>query len=314
MRRLTPVLIAFSFLASAAFCGQLQIHAIDVGQGDCTLIVSPDGKTTVLIDAGDEDRGTKSVLPYLKKQHIDHLSYVIASHYDSDHIGGLDEVIGGIKKVGVVYDRGDKPAHKATAAFAKYSKAAGARRKALKLGQVISLGGGAALTCIAENGSVIKKTPVPNSAGNDNNLCVALLLTFKKFRYFTSGDSGGKKSGAYVDLETPLSGVVGHVNAMKVDHHGSASSSNDVFVRKLHPTVALIEVGDKNKFHHPTQTALDRLVGAKCTIYQTESGSGGHEPATSDIIAGGAIKISTDGLSKFSVACGGKAGKAYGIR
>lgn len=313
MRRLTLILISVSLLSSVAFCGQLQIHAINVGQGDCTLIVSPDGKTTVLIDAGDEGWGTKSVLPYLKSHKIDHLSYVIASHYDSDHIAGLDEVISGIKKVGTVYDRGDKPAAKTTGAFKKYAKAGGAHRKTLKLGQVISLGGGASITCVAENGVIVKKKPIANAAKNENNLCVALLLKFKKFSYFTSGDSGGKKLGVYLDVESSMAGAVGHVNAMKVDHHGSASSSNEAFIKALHPTVALIDVGNDNTFRHPTQSALDRLVKAHCTIYQTEKGNGGHGPASCDIIAGGSIKLTTDGQSKFSVACGSKA-KSYSIK
>lgn len=316
MRRLALVFAIVLCLSNAGICRQLEVHAIDVGQGDCTLIISPDGKTTVLIDAGDEKCGTKSVLPYLKNRHIDHLSYVFASHYDADHIGGLDEVISGIgvKKIGVVYDRGDKPARSNTAAFKRYSKAADGRRKTLKLGQVISLGGGASIQCIAENGLIVKKTPISNAAKNENNLCVALLLTFKKFRYFTSGDSGGKKSGDYLDVETPMAGVVGHVSAMKVDHHGSASSSNDIFLKKLHPTVALIDVGNKNRFKHPTQSALDRLVKAQCTIYQTEAGNGGHAAATCDIIAGGSIRIATDGQSKFSVTCGSKPAKSYPIK
>lgn len=316
MRRLALILVIVVWFSSAALCRQLEVHHIDVGQGDCTLILSPDGKTNALIDAGDEDCGTKSVLPYLKKHRIDHLSYVIASHYDADHIGGLDEVIKGVgvKKIGAVYDRGDKPSKSTTATFRRYSKAAGGCRKTLKLGQVISLGGGASLTCMAENGSIVKKKPIPNAAGNENNLCVALLLTYKRFRYCTAGDSGGKKSGPYVDLETPLAGAVGHVHAMKVDHHGSASSSNETFLKKLHPTVALIDVGTSN-YRHPTQSVLNRLVKANCTIYQTEKGNGGYiSKQGCDIIAGGSIKLATDGQSKFSVVCGSKPAKSYPIR
>lgn len=316
MRRLALVFAVIVCFSNAGICGQLQIHAVNVGQGDCTLIVSPDGKTTVLIDAGDENRGTRSVLPYLRKHKIDHLSYVIASHYDADHIGGLDEVISGmgVRKIGAVYDRGSKPAN-VTGSFKDYAKAAHSRRKTLKLGQEISLGSGAYLKCVATNGTVKGKSPIPNASANENNLCVGLLLIHKRFRYFTAGDSGGKRSGAYVDLESPLAGVVGHVNAMKVNHHGSASSSNEVYLKKLYPAVAVISVGDKNRFKHPSQSALDRLVTAKCTIYRTEKGSGGRVSASGrDIIARGSIKLVTDGLSKFSVACGSKPPKSYPIR
>lgn len=317
MRKAILILAVLVSCSTAAFCGPLEIHHINVGQGDCTLIVSPDGKTTVLIDAGDNGLGAKAVLPYLKKQKIDHLTYIFASHYDADHIGGLDEVIAGIgaKKIGTVYDRGAKPAPPTTVTYKDYARAAGADRKTLKLGQVINLRAGVSLICVAQNGVVTKKKPVPGAAANENNLCVGLLLTFKKFRYFTAGDSGGEKDGEYVDVETPVSGVIGHVNAMKVNHHGSASSSNSVFLKKLSPTVAMIDVGDDNRHSHPSQPALDRLVEAKCAIYQTEKGSGGKvsKPGCCTV-AGGAIKLTTDGLSRFSVTCIGKPAKAFAIK
>lgn len=317
MRRLALLFPLVLLFTSAVFSGPLEIHHINVGQGDCTLVVSPNGKTTVLIDAGDNGFGTKSVLPYLKKLKIDRLTYVIASHYDADHIGGLDEVIEelGAKKVGTIYDRGVKDAPTAKPSYKDYARAAGIRRKTLKLGQEISLGSGAFLKCVALNGTVKGKRPVPNAAGNENNLCIGLLLVHKKFRYLTAGDSGGQRSGVYVDLETPLSGVIGRVNAMKVNHHGSASSSNAMFLKKLSPTVAMIDVGDKNKHKHPSQPALDRLVNAKCNIYQTEKGSGGCvSKAGRCVIAGGHIRLTTDGLSRFSVACGSKAAKVYAIK
>ena len=69
----------------------LQFHFIDVGQGDSSLIVTPNGKT-ILIDAGDEAHA-KKVINYIRKQGIDKLDLVIATHPDADHIGGMDKVI-----------------------------------------------------------------------------------------------------------------------------------------------------------------------------------------------------------------------------
>lgn len=257
------------------------------------------------------------MLPYLKKLKIDRLTYVIASHYDADHIGGLDEVITGLgaKKIGTAYDRGTKPAPKPTSSYKDYAKAAGTRRKTLKLGQEISLGSGAFLKCVARNGTVKGKKTIAHSAENENNLCVALLLVHKRFRYLTAGDCGGKRSGVYVDIETPLSGVIGRVNAMKVNHHGSASSSNETFLSKLSPAVALIQVGNNNKHKHPSQSTLNRLVKAKCAIYQTEKGCGGKvsKPGCCTI-ARGAVKLTTDGLSKFSVTCIGKPARVFAIK
>ena len=68
----------------------LEVHYIDVGQGDATLIKC--GDESMLVDAGDESKGT-TVQLYLKKQGIDHLKYVVATHPDADHIGGLDVIV-----------------------------------------------------------------------------------------------------------------------------------------------------------------------------------------------------------------------------
>jgi len=315
MRRVGLILAAILLFSSAASCKPLRIYHIDVGQGDCTLIISPDNKTTVLIDAGDDGCGKCFVLPYLRKVGVSHLSYVIISHYDADHIGGMDEVINGIglRKVGKVFDRGDRPSPKRTGAVGLYKKSADGHRKTLKLGQVIDLGGGASVKCVAENGTVLGRRVIPNAAKNENNLCVALLLTYKHFRYYTGGDCGGLNSGAYVDVETPLSTVVGHVNAMKIDHHGSASSSNSAFLKALHPTVALIDVGT-SRYHHPTQAALDRVSKVHCIVYQTERGNGGSLSATgSDYVANRSIKLTTDGQRQFSVYYGPATANVYPI-
>jgi beta-lactamase superfamily II metal-dependent hydrolase len=76
--------------------GLLEIHHINVMQGDCTLIIGPDG-TTFLIDAGNTGKGTGQVVPYLENEvgllPADGIDYMLATHNHADHLGGLDEVI-----------------------------------------------------------------------------------------------------------------------------------------------------------------------------------------------------------------------------
>ncbi len=98
-KSLFKVLLASLTLLYMVFCltgcnphkGQLQIHVIDVGQGDSTLVVTPDDKN-ILIDGG-EDEYSRNVIRHLKRSHIRRLDAVIGTHFDSDHIGGLDKVI-----------------------------------------------------------------------------------------------------------------------------------------------------------------------------------------------------------------------------
>lgn len=301
-KRLLVSLFCFVLAGFGAGAG-LEIHHLDVGQGDGTLIVSPTG-LTMLIDAGNTGYGTGTVLPYLDGLGIVTLDLVVASHYHADHIGGLDEVIDGLDaaNIGLVYDRGTDAPLPSTAAYNDYaSAAAAAGRVTIDLGQVIDLGGGVTLTCLAVDGEVLDYGPVPDADSNENDLSIAFLLSFERFQYYTGGDCGGESS-SYADLETPLAPLVGGLDAFKINHHGSAYSTNQTFVNALLPEAGFISVGS-NSYGHPVQAVLDRLAAADCWIYQTNIGSGGTIPPDSGSVADGHLMLETTGYS-YSVSFG----------
>lgn len=306
MKRIGLVLILLVFVGSVSCnCAQLlKIHHIDVGQGDCTLIVSPTGKT-VLIDSGTTGKGKTLVLPHLKRLGIKRLDYVVASHYHLDHIGGLDEVMKGIgsKNIGTVLDRGNKPAPPTGKAYTDYATAASGHRFKPTAGKTINLGGGCSMKCVANDGRVLGSGNVANAVKSENDLSLAWLLVYGSFNYYTGGDCGGESKN-YADLETPMAPVVGMVDAMKVDHHASNYSTNQVFLNALNPTAVIVEVGNGNTYHHPVQTVLDRLAKKHCDVYLTEKGSGGKLASGAGWIANGNILISTDGTSTFCVRFG----------
>ena len=129
----------------ATLCAQvLTIHQINVQQGDCTLIVGPDG-TTFLIDAGNRGKGTSEVVPYLQSIGIqpgDGLDFMLATHRDSDHLGGLDEVIdAGYDVESNVWDNGSTKSGDEITEFvnAAVNTTAGAVQ-AMTLGHVVDLG------------------------------------------------------------------------------------------------------------------------------------------------------------------------------
>jgi competence protein ComEC len=116
----------FLFLLCVVLQAQdLKIHHINVGQGDCTLIVSPTGKT-VLIDAGNNGLGTSNVIPYLNSIGVGRVDFVVATHYHADHIGGIDEVINWVSgtNVGSVDDRGTIHTVPTTTVYTNYATAA----------------------------------------------------------------------------------------------------------------------------------------------------------------------------------------------
>lgn len=289
---------------NSVFSSPLKIHHINVGQGDAALIVSPTG-VTMLIDAGNDGDGTAKVLPYLAAQGITYLNCILCSHYHSDHLGGLDEVINAFGKsnIGKIYDRGGGylPSSTAFTSYLSAAKATG-KRDSVYLGLVIDLGGGVRMKCVATAGKVLNYGAVAGASGSENDLSIGWVLTDGTFQYFTGGDLGGENSN-YADSETPLASVVGDVDVLKVNHHGSGYSTNQVFVNALKPEVAVILVGDGNSYSHPVQSTLTRLANAKCYIYQTEIGTGGTIPKGKGAVANDNIVIATEG-SSYTVSYG----------
>jgi competence protein ComEC len=278
----------FSVEARAA----LEIHCIDVGQGDCTLVISPSGGT-FLFDAGNNGKGNNTVIPYLQSQGLTALDYLSCSHYHVDHIGGIDEVVDylGIDSIRVaVLDRGWSYT---TLTYDDYADAVAPKRTTITDGQVIDLGGGVTLTCVAVNGNGELSPPFDDKY-DENDLCVALLVEYGDFDFFVAGDLSGVNSSLYNDIESGVASEVGDVDVYRVDHHGSASNSNETLVSTLQPEVAIISVGN-NSYGHPTQTVIDRLVSHDSYVYQTELGSGGTIPAGEGEVVGGHIVISVDG-------------------
>jgi beta-lactamase superfamily II metal-dependent hydrolase len=263
----------------------LTITHLNVGQGDATVIQVQNGRT-ILIDAGLPGKGIDVVVPWLRKNGITRLDAIVASHYHADHIGGISEVIDALSpdSVLLVIDRGSQLPLPRNRTFAAYSKSVGRvrHRKHATPGFVLQLGDHISLSCVAANGTVDRRGIVAWDRRNENDLSIAWVLSASLpvgdrqyvFRYFTGGDCGGYH-GTHTDLETPISTVVGMVDVLRVNHHGSRNSTNEVFLRALRPRVAVISVGDGNRYRHPASETLERLQSTASiqAIYQTERGA-----------------------------------------
>jgi competence protein ComEC len=291
------VLGCLVLLAAGAYATGLEIHCIDVGQGDCTLIISPAGGT-LLLDAGWNGKGNSVVIPYLQSLGLTALDYVGSSHYHADHIGGIDEVVNflGIDSVRVaVVDRGWSYT---TITYGDYADAVASKRTTITDGQVMDLGGGTTVTCIAVNGNGELSPPFDDSY-DENDLCVGLLVEYGSFEFFVAGDLSGVNSSSYNDIESSVAPEAGDIDVYRVDHHGSSSNSNSNLVSALMPEVSIISCGS-NSYGHPTQTVINRLVTYGSYIYQTELGDGGTIPPGEGEVVGGHIVIEV-GAGQYTV-------------
>jgi beta-lactamase superfamily II metal-dependent hydrolase len=265
-RFVIPFVLLFSVFPSAhAF---LDIYCLNVGQGDATLVVSPSGQT-MLVDGGENEMGSSVIIPFLEAHGIASLTYMVATHMESDHIGGLDEVARSFMPA-VAYDHGGMLE---TPTYRDYVSAISPVRRTISPGQIIDLGGGVTVLCKCVNGAMDDGSSL--SVENENDRCVGLLVKHGFFEFWVSGDLGGGELGQE-DMESFVSSSIGEVDVLRVNHHGSDSSTNRVFLSDLQPGVAIISVGESNLHGHPAQGVLDRLGNEESirAIVQTTAGTG----------------------------------------
>jgi len=232
--------------------GQLEIHFIDVGQADSTLILC-DGDS-MLIDGGDENAGTL-VQNYIFKQGIGKLNYVIGTHPDSDHYGGLDVIITKFDCENILLPDYKKDTKACESVYdAVFYKNYNVTNPVT--GDVFNLGG-AKITILA---------PIHYDYGEEsNNYSICILIEYGSKRFLFTGD-------AEKEVETDLvnSNYLIKADVYKVGHHGSGSSTTDDFLSAVDPEYAVISCGEGNEYGHPHAAVLNRLRKDNVKVFRTD--------------------------------------------
>ena len=233
----------------------LSVHYIDVGQGDCSLLVC-DGKT-MLVDAG-ENGHESDVINYLRSQNIDKLDYIVASHQHSDHIGGLAEVITEFGCDTLIMPRLTKaqtPTNSTYTDFLKAIKNSGVKTLASNPGDIYNLGS-----------AVIEIFgPVTDDAEDINNMSVVMKATYGSNSFLFTGDAEKEE-----ELEIIESGAEIDCDVLKAGHHGSKTSSSKEFLAEVTPDICIIQVGENNDYGHPHSASLKRIEKYTKNIYRND--------------------------------------------
>lgn len=272
--------------------GKLQIHHIDVGQGDGALLISPGGQT-VLFDDGTYTN-CSNIKAYLQGLGVSVVDYHFASHYHADHIGCIDD----LASVGITIGTAgwDRSYSYSSASYDSYVATLGTKRRTIVKGQVITLDSLSAtpvtITCIDLNGAGV----YPVNGGDENAVSVVLKVTYGAFDEEIGGDLTGSTTQGN-DVETTVGPEVGDVEVYKAHHHGSKYSSNDNWLAAVTPEVAVISVGDGNTYGHPTVEALTRLHNHGIKTYWTETGAGVAPDPTWDKVGGTIVIQAMPGAS-----------------
>lgn len=245
--------------------GELEVNFVDVGQGDCAVVLTPHRKCLIFDTGGVREKtfdvGGRVVIPYLWHENVREVDTIFLSHVHEDHSGGAGSII---RKMPVreIVTAGEGKAEYAAVFGIAQEKLDNLREG--HTGEVFKI-----------DGVEVKILYAPR-VGTGNEISNVYQIRYGGVSFLITGDLVKE-----IEADMLRAGIDVSSTILKVGHHGSATSSSEEFLRAVQPKVAVICAGYGNQFNHPRPEVLERLekVGAK--IYRTDKD--------------GLIKFKTDG-------------------
>lgn len=292
-------LLSIAFQAGAADAPLLRVTFLDVGQGDSILIRT--AEKTILLDAGDDrfNVGDSVIVPYLKKEGIKKIDTCIISHPHRDHFGGFMDVVESIPVGEFIYSTdmlGGNDPESGSGEAQQYQnlhdliteKKIGYRQ--VRVGDTFDWGKGIKVDLLhAAEGIFAANSRAPKVASGStasdalkisaNEHSLIFKVTAGKVSYLFPGDAEkGAESNTITQFRDKLKCTV-----LKSGHHGSKTSSSYPFMDLAKPEYAVIPVGERNSFGHPSKETLDTYAFYKMKIFRTDQD--------------GTVETSTDGTA-----------------
>ena len=244
---------------------EMSVHFIDVGQGDSIFIKAPNGKT-MLIDGGVKGAG-KTVVDYLRTQGVTKLDYVVATHPDADHIGGLIAVLNSIS-IKEFIDSGKVHTSQTYEEMLALVNDKNIRYTVPKAGDTVALDPTVAVDVLASD----------ENASDNNDASIVLRVAYQNISFLLMGDAGHN-----IEKQLVQDGVDVEATILKAGHHGSNTSSLPQFIQAVSPLATILSYGQDNKYGHPHAEVVEALTQVGSDIYGTAES--------------GMIVVTTDGLT-----------------
>lgn len=245
----------WSQILFAKTSNETQLRFLDVGQGDAELVIFP-GNFKVLTDAGPDSKIISELekIPLLNDRYID---IAIISHPQLDHFNGFRYVIDRYRVGAFIYNgRSDSPGVEEWPDLVKKIKERGT--------SLIQLGAGDRIRRSGDKIDFLSPNPELIQSAELNDTGLVELIESRGLKALLTADIGAETEKYLVkhfDLRADI---------LKVAHHGSRFSSSAVFLEAVRPKVAIIEVGSKNRYGHPTQETLKGLSVISAAIFRTD--------------------------------------------
>lgn len=255
---MAAILVCGAFYVTFINCGYADVCFLDVGQGDSCFIRTEEF-SNALIDGGDEVNGKNVLIPYLKHKGIQEIDAVFISHMHTDHASGVIDLLNTEVSVKTVYINEYAKKSDLYPTLLKAAESNGSEIKTVKAGDIIYL----------DNTTFKVLAPDEGSEGLSENDSSTVIR-------FDCGENSVLFTG---DIEKSVeksldSNNLADTDIIKVAHHGSSTSSTKSFIENNSPILAIISVGENNRYRHPSEKTLDTLSALKIPVMRTDkSGS-----------------------------------------
>lgn len=234
----------------------LTVTVIDVGESDAIMVQAPNGHA-MLIDAGRKGDAV-TVSDALATEGITRLDYVVGTHEDADHIGGMVSVLS-YMTVGEYVNNGVEGSDpsQTTLFLRTYLASRSIIPRAVTAGDTLALD--------PTNVTVSVLNPQADRGSDDNSASVVLRLTFGTQSFLLAADADERAEERMIASGQQLTAQV-----LKVGHHGSKSATTPAFIAAVDPSLAVISVGP-NSYGHPDPAVIARLEASGATVYRTDT-------------------------------------------
>lgn len=243
------VFILFLLLIPYRLFAGLDVTFIDVGQGD-SILIKCDGESA-LIDTGVKNKSSH-VIYVLRKNGIENLDLIVMTHDDQDHVGGIESITSSIPLAadGMVLSSFN---------YGEAFWGNGAAYVIPSAGDIYVLGGAVI--------KILSPEKELRRMYDSNDRSLVFLLEYKGKKLLFTGDASDSIERELVDR---YGNELKNIDVLKVGHHGAYRSSSYYFLRTIQPDYSVISVGQWNKYGHPSESTLSRLVQSGSKVYRTD--------------------------------------------